>query len=571
MAEASQFFETSPMVGGDVGAPKTPKKPKRQSMAAAPPSASKKRKKSVVKKTLAKDPTGAVTTAVTEKKIIPGFNLAPFFLLDQKETKIQREEIIYCEVSKERNIKEPLKMDVYHSYDSKLAKKAAIILVHGGGFGSGDKSQSLYVKMAHEIAKSGFYAFSVNYRLNMGKDTAITDVLKAVEWIKENSAKLSIDKKKIFIAGDSAGGAIAVNVAYTDPEQTRLAGCINLWGGLSPVRPAYTHNPGWDEAVFPLPLGPKVPPTCIIHGTADNVVPISTSQKLSEELNWVRVYNELHILEGAKHYDEKYADKFIPIMLNFAQKVFSGKVVYTEEKINGITTIEVKGLSEASEAAYSNMLILRKATENANSLKSCILVIPKGTYPIRCEVGDKLFDDILTQKIPQRVRPTGVPSPFTFAGMNKIVVEGNGSKLIFNGLIRPFDFNNSKNIEVKNLIIDWERPLFSEGIVRLLKANMLEVDIFPEFPLKGGEPIVSFQTTSPQTGRLTGVCPFTKVSNVQLVAPQRIRFTSSDAKFVKAGEKISIRHSYHLTEGISLFDCENVRIRNLTLQNSCGM
>ena len=41
MAEASQFFETSPLVGGDVGAPKTPKKPKRQSLAAAPPSASK--------------------------------------------------------------------------------------------------------------------------------------------------------------------------------------------------------------------------------------------------------------------------------------------------------------------------------------------------------------------------------------------------------------------------------------------------------------------------------------------------------------------------------------------------
>ena len=49
MAETSQFFETSPMVGGDVGAPKTPKKPKRQSMAAsgAAPLLHQKRKNSL--------------------------------------------------------------------------------------------------------------------------------------------------------------------------------------------------------------------------------------------------------------------------------------------------------------------------------------------------------------------------------------------------------------------------------------------------------------------------------------------------------------------------------------------
>ena len=82
MAEAERFFESSS--GGDVGAPKTPKKHKRLSMisptAASTPAGKIKKKKismaaatavGSTKKTLAKDPTGL--TGGAEKKIIPGF------------------------------------------------------------------------------------------------------------------------------------------------------------------------------------------------------------------------------------------------------------------------------------------------------------------------------------------------------------------------------------------------------------------------------------------------------------------------------------------------------------------
>ena len=74
MAEAERFFESSS--GGDVGAPKTPKKHKKISMSAPPVSTpagkTKKRRISMTpavttKKTLAKDPTGL--TGVAEKKL----------------------------------------------------------------------------------------------------------------------------------------------------------------------------------------------------------------------------------------------------------------------------------------------------------------------------------------------------------------------------------------------------------------------------------------------------------------------------------------------------------------------
>jgi acetyl esterase/lipase len=470
-----------------------------------------------------------------------------------------------------QGIIESLNLDVYKK--SGLIKKNSpcVILIHGGGFGGGDKQQALYVRMANEFAARNYIVFSINYRLNLGRDSAYADARTALNWIKQNSQEYGIDISKILVLGDSAGGAIAVNLAFSNPEQTKLAGCIDLWGGLSPVKPAYTHKPSWDQPVFPLPVSSSAPPTCIIHGTEDKTVPLVTSQKLAEELEWLKVYNELHILDGAKHYDEKYADKFIPVMIDFANKVINGKAVYTEKKSEQITLIEVKGLSESPDAGYNNMRIIQEISEKCNSIKNCSIVFPKGIYPISCESGDRLFNDLLTEKIPQRTIPEGIPTLFPFSGLKKLILEGNGAKLIFNGLVRPFDFKDSKNIEVRNLTIDWERPLFSEGVVRLVKQNMLEVEIFPEFPMKGGEPILSFQTFSPETGHLTGVCPFTNITSCKLIAPQVVRFTSNDAKFVKAGEKISIRHSYHLAAGISLFNCENVRIHNFTLHASAGM
>lgn len=496
-----------------------------------------------------------------------------FVSFGQEEKKIQKEEIIYCEVSKERNIKEPLKMDVYHSYDSKLAKKAAIILVHGGGFGSGDKSQSLYVKMAHEIAKTGYYAFSVNYRLNMGKDTAITDVLKAVEWIKENSAKLSIDKKKIFIAGDSAGGAIAVNVAYNEPEQTKLAGCIDLWGGLNPVKPSYPHNPPWDQPIYSQPLSLNVPPTCIIHGTIDTVVPIQTSKDLSEELTSIGVYNELHILEGAKHYPETYAEQFIPIMLKFVDKVISGQTLTPKKEVvfKKQDVIVIAGLSEANDAGYKNMEIIQQAAKKFQENKVGKIVFPKGIYPISCVQGERDFEDIMTEKIPQRTLPKHTNMAMAFSFMNNITIDGQGSTLIFSGLVQPFDFQNCKNVVVQNLNIDWKRPLFSEGLVKLVKNDMLEVEIFPEYPMKGKEPILSFQTFSPETGHLTGVCPFTNISSCELVGSQLVRFKSKDARLVKEGDIVIIRHMYNYKPGFNLFNCDGVNIRNVNIYALPGM
>ena len=218
-------------------------------------------------------------------------------------------------------------LDVYRRRDASSKKKPVIIFVHGGGFWEGDKRSELYIKMATAFAKDGYVAFSINYRLkaknqpysNRILDTCIADVAAALTWIRMNNKRFGIDTTKIFICGDSAGGGIIINTCY-DPLYSRyFKGCIDLWGGIPGEK-------GWEAPIYNGHFTQELPPTCIIHGNADKIIPYETSSNLSVQLAAAKVYHELFPLQGADHYPVQLADQFIPLMMAFADKIIKKKI-----------------------------------------------------------------------------------------------------------------------------------------------------------------------------------------------------------------------------------------------------
>ena len=497
----------------------------------------------------------------------------------QKDNNSVINDITYGEALNDMGVSQSLLLDFYTSEKQVKKNLPAIILVHGGGFGAGDKQQDLYVKMANEFVENGYVAFSINYRLKTksGLNNAVADALAALKWVKQHSSEYGVDTTKIIIAGDSAGGATAVNAAFRYPERSKFVACIDLWGGqcnISSSTPTYKHDHGWDQPIYPLPISSDVPPTCIIHGTKDSTVPLLTSKNLSEELNSVGVYNELHILEGAKHYPETLANQFIPIMIDFANKAISEKgflTAKTKKSNKNIPEIKIEGLSELPGAAYFNMEIIQKTAEKVCDLGTATVVFPQGIFYVSSKQAEQDFEDVLTEKIPQRTNPEHTNCLMDFDSVTNLTIDGQGCKLLFRGLVQPFDFEDCKNVEVKNLSFDWDRPMFSEGRVTMVKQNMLEVEVFREYPVKGGEPILSFQTYSPKTGHLTGVCSFTNISSCELIGKQLVRFVSGDSRLVKEGDIIILRHKYNYKPGFNIFNCEDVTLRNVTINALPGM
>lgn len=95
----------------------------------------------------------------------------------------------------------------------------AVILVHGGGWHSGNKSHQ--IPMAVELAKNGFVTAAVEYRFSAEAiyPAAVKDLKASIKWLKANAENYKIDTSKIAILGCSAGGQLASLVGFSNGEK----------------------------------------------------------------------------------------------------------------------------------------------------------------------------------------------------------------------------------------------------------------------------------------------------------------------------------------------------------------
>lgn len=194
-----------------------------------------------------------------------------------------------------------LRMDIYQPKGDSVSSRPLLLLIHGGAFIVGDKREKFQQKLAVHYAKLGYVVASINYRLgylfipgaysNLERCIyrAVQDSRAALRWLVKNKKKYRIDADKIFVAGNSAGGFIAMKTAFMAESETfqsvrgnllmlqedlgcldcsgndykekfRLKGVINMWGALTDIEMM-------DEFE-------KVP-LLLIHGDSDDIVPYS--------------------------------------------------------------------------------------------------------------------------------------------------------------------------------------------------------------------------------------------------------------------------------------------------------
>jgi acetyl esterase/lipase len=119
-----------------------------------------------------------------------------------------------------------LKLDAYAPRST--SPKAAVLIVHGGGWEAGDKVT--YVTPLFEpLARSGVAWFSIDYRLTPAfrNEDQIQDVRKAVAFLRREHARFNIDPKRIILLGESASGQIVLQVGADDPD---LGGIVSFYG-----------------------------------------------------------------------------------------------------------------------------------------------------------------------------------------------------------------------------------------------------------------------------------------------------------------------------------------------------
>ncbi|MBL0738532.1 alpha/beta hydrolase [Flavobacterium sp. GN10] len=101
---------------------------------------------------------------------------------------------------------------------TKKKKNPAVIMIHGGGWRSGNKNQMQFI--GREIAAKGYSCFAIEYRLSLEAKypTGVIDVKNAIKFIKENANKFNVDPNKIAVLGCSSGGQMAALIGTTNNE-----------------------------------------------------------------------------------------------------------------------------------------------------------------------------------------------------------------------------------------------------------------------------------------------------------------------------------------------------------------
>ena len=119
----------------------------------------------------------------------------------------------------------------------------------------------------------------------------------------------------------------------------------------------------------------------------------------------------------------------------------------------------------------------QRAIADAKKENASEIVIPKGTYHF---YPDQAFEKYCAVSN----NSNGLKRIlFPLIGFENIEINGNGSLFIFHGNMIPFQIENSKNLKIKNINIDWNRAFHSEGRVVATDAvnKTFDIAIQPEF------------------------------------------------------------------------------------------
>ena len=205
------------------------------------------------------------------------------------------------------------------------------ILVHGGGWSSGDKANVGSVGGGADVSPwfapltaAKFTWFSINYRLAPAHQwpACFDDVQTAIRWAKAHAAEFKGDPNRIAIFGHSAGGHLATLAGVLGAGDTRVQAVVGfapvtdfeyelpVRGGLSLSLQNLHHQPKEPNAASLAILRstaptnlvkPGLPPFLLLHGDADKTVPYQTSVNFQAKLRAAGVRCDLITIPGAPH------------------------------------------------------------------------------------------------------------------------------------------------------------------------------------------------------------------------------------------------------------------------------
>ena len=216
---------------------------------------------------------------------------------------------------------------------AKPNKAAVVFVVSGGWISDHSMIKSFGADIEKAFADNGFTVFSVVHgaQPRFKVDDIVEQVRTAVRFVHAHAADYGIDTNRVGVSGISSGGHLALMIAGSPDSPVNAVAAIAPptdlanWG-----KPGFVLTDDPQMAVFDPALGidpkgsrsdiealakklspitlvnPKYPPTLIVHGDDDKVVPLQQARSMDQALAKAGIDHELALVPGGGHDDKTF-------------------------------------------------------------------------------------------------------------------------------------------------------------------------------------------------------------------------------------------------------------------------
>lgn len=214
------------------------------------------------------------------------------------------------------------KLDIYLP-EARNENTRLIVITHGGGWNSGDKSDLDVLIPEIQKRLPGYAVANLNYRLIRADanyfPTQENDVNAAISFLKSKTAEYHLSQNFILM-GFSAGAHLSLLQGYKHSDVLQPRGIISFFGPADLEKlyiDAEVSIPGQLKNVLnaTLDINPNLffesspinyvssssAPTLLLHGDQDNLVPVDQAYMLQDKLEEKGVFNKLVVYPGKGH------------------------------------------------------------------------------------------------------------------------------------------------------------------------------------------------------------------------------------------------------------------------------
>lgn len=213
------------------------------------------------------------------------------------------------------------KYDLYLPADRSSEKTKVLVLIHGGGWTEGDKSDMDYLIPYIKQQHPNHAIVNINYVLADVQTPAFPNQFLDLDAVIN---KLTNEKNESHILpqfgliGASAGAHISLMYDYAYDSDNQVKMVCDIVGPTDFTDPFYAENPLFDlllaslvdESAYPIGtnfaeiLSPakivtnKISPTILFYGNTDPLVPLTNGEKLNTALNLAGIEHNFTVYQG---------------------------------------------------------------------------------------------------------------------------------------------------------------------------------------------------------------------------------------------------------------------------------